>query len=932
MDDFVLVDDFGPFKPPAASTSTSASHYDDMFDSYFNRSSEPAEPSPSSSAPSPPPPPVLFDKPVFDDDEPDAGNPFAAIPLFGDGGGDGGGGEGEDSLDGIGKGTKPDVGEPEVVGFDDDFIPEPGKSNSKASVGAVEQEQVAAGFVDDLIPEWFGGSTTPMKPAPQPKPKATGFEDDASHAIPGFGESTGHHDSPWEEPRTRQQKESISSEKTSVSMPEDHFVTLGATSNLGYSSFGLFTEHLDMPTKSDSTKVESTSTASEMFGNSEFFSGVPKPMSSFSFASDKENVFGKNLSFDGIHSVSNSIKVPQEKPVQQASAESNGNILPELHKREAPGSTSSNNLDPLSSNKRDQLPEENQYSQMSDDVWLTVSDVVLVTQPTSAPPPSRPPPPLATKQTTTEFRTSNVYPHDHNQGYNPFIGPSNFASSQPHDLDHEGIGLGQDSSTFAAGSMDWAELKHSKGVNQGNFEFMFRSSQYQDKGTNEKTEFYAYEVENRVEEDRLEHERKQREKEEEHRKLERDREEELEREREMMRREHEERKRREKEKEARYAVEKAMREARERAAAEAHIQAERDARQRAERAAVQKVAAEARERAAAEARERAAKVAAEAKERAAEEAKERAAEEARERVAKAAAEARDRAAAEAREKAASEARAKAERAAVEKATAEARRRAERAAVERATAEARQRAANEARKRAEAEAQARESRQKTAQPDYDSFFGMPSRSSSVPRSQTATMNPFDVQPQVGADFGAVKRTASGSASPFAQPPSANFMDDLSSIFGAPSSSGVFQELDGESEERRKARLERHQRTLERAAKALAEKNERDLHVQREQEERHRISEAIDFEIKRWAAGKEGNLRALLSTLQYVLWPECGWRPVSLTDLITAASVKKEYRKATLCVHPDKVQQRGANLQQKYIAEKVFDLLKNNGKIL
>lgn len=59
---------------------------------------------------------------------------------------------------------------------------------------------------------------------------------------------------------------------------------------------------------------------------------------------------------------------------------------------------------------------------------------------------------------------------------------------------------------------------------------------------------------------------------------------------------------------------------------------------------------------------------------------------------------------------------------------------------------------------------------------------------------------------------------------------------------------------------------------------------------------------------------------------VLWPECGWRPVSLTDLITSVSVKKVYQKATLCVHPDKVQQKGANLKQKYIAEKVFDLLK------
>ena len=59
---------------------------------------------------------------------------------------------------------------------------------------------------------------------------------------------------------------------------------------------------------------------------------------------------------------------------------------------------------------------------------------------------------------------------------------------------------------------------------------------------------------------------------------------------------------------------------------------------------------------------------------------------------------------------------------------------------------------------------------------------------------------------------------------------------------------------------------------------------------------------------------------------VLWSECGWQPVSLTDLITGAAVKKVYRKATLCIHPDKVQQKGATLQQKYVAEKVFDLLK------
>ncbi|KAK9134982.1 hypothetical protein Syun_014312 [Stephania yunnanensis] len=367
---------------------------------------------------------------------------------------------------------------------------------------------------------------------------------------------------------------------------------------------------------------------------------------------------------------------------------------------------------------------------------------------------------------------------------------------------------------------------------------------------------------------------------------------------------------------ARQAVERATREARERAAADARIRAERaavekanaEARLRAERAAVQRAQAEARERAAAEAKERA-----------------------------------ERVAAEAREKANAEAR---ERAAVARAEAEVRSRAERAAFERAAAEARERAAAEARERAAAAATAREDQQNNEN-DLESFFSMGSRATSAPKARTTTSDSmFDAQFQARTVPDGARRTSPGTSSGIRKASSAtNIVDDLSSIFGGAPSSGEFQEVDGESEERRRARLERHQRTQERAAKAVAEKNQRDLQAQMEQAERHvnqmdpsvlitdisslyigLIAESLDAEIKRWAAGKEGNLRALLSTLQYVLWAGCGWQPVSLTDLITAASVKKVYRKATLCIHPDKVQQKGADLQQKYIAEKVFDLLK------
>uniref|UniRef100_A0A3Q7HZN3 J domain-containing protein n=1 Tax=Solanum lycopersicum TaxID=4081 RepID=A0A3Q7HZN3_SOLLC len=249
-------------------------------------------------------------------------------------------------------------------------------------------------------------------------------------------------------------------------------------------------------------------------------------------------------------------------------------------------------------------------------------------------------------------------------------------------------------------------------------------------------------------------------------------------------------------------------------------------------------------------------------------------------------------------------------------------RATREALERAAAEARERAAAEARERAAASARMNQQRNDN---DLESFFSM-GRASSAPKTRTSD-NIFDSPFQNKAGPEGPKSTAGVASSNIRKASSTtSFVDDLSSIFGASASSGEFQGVEGETEERRRARLERHQRTQERAAKALAEKNQRDLQVQRDQEERHRISETLDFEIKRWAAGKEGNLRALLSTLQYVLWPECGWQPVSLTDLIMDASVKKVYRKATLCIHPDKVQQKGANLQQKYIAEKVFDLLK------
>ncbi|XP_012452662.1 J domain-containing protein required for chloroplast accumulation response 1 isoform X11 [Gossypium raimondii] len=86
-------------------------------------------------------------------------------------------------------------------------------------------------------------------------------------------------------------------------------------------------------------------------------------------------------------------------------------------------------------------------------------------------------------------------------------------------------------------------------------------------------------------------------------------------------------------------------------------------------------------------------------------------------------------------------------------------------------------------------------------------------------------------------------------------------------------------------------------------------------------------AIDAKIQQWSNGKQGNIRSLLSTLQYVLWPNSGWKPVPLMDIIEGPAVKRSYQKALLCLHPDKLQQKGAASDQKYIAQIVFDFLQD-----
>nr|XP_018678381.1 PREDICTED: auxilin-related protein 2-like isoform X1 [Musa acuminata subsp. malaccensis] len=672
-------------------------------------------------------------------------------------------------------------------------MPAPKNANEERSG---EKEHDLSGF-DELIPG-FGGSSPPKKREP---------------------------------PEVNQQKPSVSSAKPASIVTEDPFVVL-ETESTSTSSSGFILdplENISMPLNSENMKVGASSVSGGSSVEIDSFGGLSKSMPA-SMADINESQKNKGYTHDA-HNMSPGHHFSGGQ-AQQASADAHESILPKMHPPKSSDSQKFAGVSGVQSSAThgrnttvDQTPKSYEQSETADDVWLTVDEIPLFTQPSGASPPSRPPPPFDTKKATSAdngkrekeslSQPTQSYTYTKDKARKPVVSPidelEDFAMGKPqtHSQDHadiftreNNIEANSDAAASAAAmkeAVDRAEVKfrHARGL---------RERERNPKSTKsrvpvwhervQKAKICEHDVEDKENQERIYKEQQQKE----WRRIEKER----------------------KKEQARQAAERATREVQERSAAEGRLKAE-------------KAAAGIHERAAAEARERAA--------------------------------------AEARDKAAGE------------------------------------------------------KQQKPENDLESFFSMGTQASSSPKQRATVESMFDVQSQSKGGYDGTRTSSSFSSTIRKASSTTNIVDDLSSIFGAPQSSGEFQEA-GESEERRKARLERHQRTLERAAKALAEKNERDMQIQREQAERQRIAEALDFDIKRWASGKEGNLRALLSTLQYVVWPECSWQPVSLTDLITAAAVKKVYRKATLCLHPDKVQQKGANLQQKYIAEKVFDLLKPN----
>ncbi|GAB7360756.1 hypothetical protein MBLNU230_g0630t1 [Neophaeotheca triangularis] len=91
-----------------------------------------------------------------------------------------------------------------------------------------------------------------------------------------------------------------------------------------------------------------------------------------------------------------------------------------------------------------------------------------------------------------------------------------------------------------------------------------------------------------------------------------------------------------------------------------------------------------------------------------------------------------------------------------------------------------------------------------------------------------------------------------------------------------------------------------------------------------DEKFALTESVEAKLAAWKGGKADNLRALLQSLDTVLWEGAGWKKVGMSDLVMPARVKIVYMKAIGRVHPDKVPQ-DATTEQKMVSAHVFSTL-------
>lgn len=91
----------------------------------------------------------------------------------------------------------------------------------------------------------------------------------------------------------------------------------------------------------------------------------------------------------------------------------------------------------------------------------------------------------------------------------------------------------------------------------------------------------------------------------------------------------------------------------------------------------------------------------------------------------------------------------------------------------------------------------------------------------------------------------------------------------------------------------------------SAEAVTRLRKANAAAERLDDEKFKLADQVSERLVKWRAGKEGNLRALLASLENVLWEGAGWKKVGMSELILAGKVKIVYMRGIGKVHPDKV---------------------------
>jgi len=137
----------------------------------------------------------------------------------------------------------------------------------------------------------------------------------------------------------------------------------------------------------------------------------------------------------------------------------------------------------------------------------------------------------------------------------------------------------------------------------------------------------------------------------------------------------------------------------------------------------------------------------------------------------------------------------------------------------------------------------------------------------------------------------------------------------------------EDREGDTRERKEARRRRHERVKAAIDAKLQEKRDRESRALADQAERQMLKDMIGADIDEWLRVNQNNVRTMLANLGDVLWQNHGYKSPSMNDLLNPPSVKKCYHRALILIHPDKVRQRGGDTSMIYIADKVFDQVRD-----